>query len=387
MCKMNGCTSIVNCDDIRYVPHANNLGWDIYVKMELLTPLMKALPAEVQEETVLCLAQDMCSALVLCSKYGIIHRDIKPQNMFVSSNGDFKLGDFSIAKAVEKTMGGTKIGTYKYMAPEVYHCQPYSSSVDIYSLGLVLYWLLNGRRMPCLPQPPAKVTTEMENQARNRRLAGETLPPPVNGSEELKAIVLKACAYNPEDRYHSAEEMLAALNALNGYNTSVDVVIDSGESDPGREVDSGSDVVSDSDSDLDSDSDSSSDFHSDSDAGCEDDDPYDKTVYIFSGDKIPGVGSAADVDVGKAIKAETEVTKTTDAGTGKATDVGTGTSGTETGKSTDVKTAVTTATGTKTKETGTLVEPRVPGWQGLRTLELAVAICDQIAENNKKFGF
>ena len=214
MRKMNGSTNIVNCDDVRYIQQDNGIGWNIYIKMELLTPMTKALPAVVPEETVVAIAKDLCAALELCKKHGIIHRDIKPQNIFLSPNGDYKLGDFGIAKTVEKTSGGTKIGTYKYMAPEVYHNQPYGVGADIYSLGLVLYWLLNSRRLPFLPQPNKPLVAGMEERARQRRFAGEPLPPPTNGSRELKAIVLKACAYDPRDRYQSAAEMLADLNRL-----------------------------------------------------------------------------------------------------------------------------------------------------------------------------
>ena len=211
MRKMNGSANIVNCDDIRYVQHEDGIGWDIFIKMELLTPLTKALPVVAPEEAVIQVAKDMCVALALCKKHNIVHRDIKPQNIFLSANGDYKLGDFGISKTVEKTSGGTKVGTYKYMAPEVYHNQPYGTGADIYSLGLVLYWLLNERRSPFLPLPPAKMTTEMDDKARSRRFAGEPLPPPAHGSEKLKQIVLKACAYDPADRYASAEEMLQDL--------------------------------------------------------------------------------------------------------------------------------------------------------------------------------
>ena len=221
MRKMNGSANIVNCDDIRYVQHDDGIGWDIFIKMELLTPLAKALSSEVPEETVVKIAKDMCAALELCKKHEIVHRDIKPQNIFVSPYGDYKLGDFGIAKNVEKTMGGTKIGTYKYMAPEVYNNQPYGSSADIYSLGLVLYWLLNERRMPFLPLPPEKLKAGMEESARNRRLSGEQLPPPAHGSEELKRIVLKACAYDSKDRYASAAEMLEDIKRLEGGVSSV----------------------------------------------------------------------------------------------------------------------------------------------------------------------
>ena len=214
MQKMDGSANIVNCKDIRYIQHDDGIGWDIYIRMELLTPLVKALPMDVAEDTVVRLGKDICNALVLCKKYEIVHRDIKPQNIFISPNGDYKLGDFGIAKTVEKTMGGTKIGTYKYMAPEVYNNQPYGSAADIYSLGLVLYWLLNERRMPFMPLPPAKLMAGQDEDARYRRLSGEALPAPAHGSEALKKIVLKACAYNPADRYDSAEAMLADLNRL-----------------------------------------------------------------------------------------------------------------------------------------------------------------------------
>ena len=211
MRKLDGSANAVNCKDISYIQHSDGIGWDIFIRMELLTPLTKTLSGTVPEETVLKIGRDICSALVLCKKYDIVHRDIKPQNIFVSPNGDYKLGDFGIAKTVEKTMGGTKVGTYKYMAPEVYNNRPYGTGADLYSLGLVLYWLLNDRRMPFMPLPPAKILAGQDEEARQRRLSGEPLPPPAHGSAELKAIVLKACAYAPEERFHSAKEMYEAL--------------------------------------------------------------------------------------------------------------------------------------------------------------------------------
>ena len=214
MREMNGAANVVNCDDFRIVQHDDGIGWDIYIKMELLTPLSKALDKRPDDEQVIRIAKDMCSALILCRKYGIIHRDIKPQNIFVSKNGDYKLGDFGIAKTIEKTSGGTKIGTYKYMAPEVYNNQPYNLTADIYSLGLVMHWMLNERRSPFMPLPPAPAVASQEEEARIRRFRGEPIPAPVHGSEALKRIVLKACAYDPNDRYQSADEMLRELNAL-----------------------------------------------------------------------------------------------------------------------------------------------------------------------------
>ena len=212
--KMNDCVNIVSCDDVRYVQHDDGIGWDIFIKMELLTPLTKVLTGQPSEDAVIKLGLDMCNALEECRKHDVIHRDIKPQNIFVSAKGDYKLGDFGIAKTVEKTMGGTKIGTYKYMAPEVYNNQPYGHSADIYSLGMVLYWLLNYRRHPFLPLPPEKLKAGMEEEARHRRMSGQPLCAPACGSELLKTIVLKACAFDPTQRYQTPAQMRKDLLAV-----------------------------------------------------------------------------------------------------------------------------------------------------------------------------
>ncbi len=218
MRKLNDCPNIVSCDEYKAVQHDHDLGWDIFIKMELLTPLLK-LPKEqsLSEEQIRQLGIDLCHALVYCHQKNILHRDIKPQNIFVSADGIFKLGDFGIARIKSGTSTATaKIGTYDYMAPEVYHAQHYGVSADICSLGLVLYWLLNNRRCPFQSAEKQRLSFSEKEEARNRRFAGEPIPAPLNGSEELKQIVLKACAFDPKDRYQSAEEMLAELSKLGG---------------------------------------------------------------------------------------------------------------------------------------------------------------------------
>ena len=222
MRKLSGNTNIVNCWEVGYVQHEDGIGWDIYILMELLTPLREIPAKRFSEDEIIRLGKDLCQALVVCQRHQVIHRDIKPDNIFVSRDGDYKLGDFGIARVMEGTSASTAgIGTYDYMAPEVWRANApggsksgYDQTVDIYSLGLVLYCLLNERRTPFLPKGiPSK--TEKE-QARDRRFAGEAIPAPAHGNEELKRIVLKACAYDPKERYQSAEEMLNDMNTLNG---------------------------------------------------------------------------------------------------------------------------------------------------------------------------
>lgn len=215
MMEVKGHSNIVYCDDIRYEPKNTGMGWDVYIKMELLTSLLQSPESIRTERDVIKLGIDICNALCLCKKHNIIHRNIKPQNIFVSKDGVFKLGDFGIAKMIEQTTGGTKTGPASYMAPEIYNYEPYGHSVDVYSLGLVMYWLLNKRRMPFVTLPPDVPTANEIYEARKRRFSGERIPAPVYGTEMLKQIVLKACAFKPSDRFASADEMLARLNYLN----------------------------------------------------------------------------------------------------------------------------------------------------------------------------
>lgn len=222
MNQMKGNTNIVCCDDFRYSQRPDGVGWDIYIKMELLTPLNQYLGQTIRQEQVIRLGMDICNALMLCRSRSIIHRDIKPQNIFVSRDGDYKLGDFGIAKTIEKTSGGTRIGTYRYMAPEVYNDRPYGHQADIYSLGMVLYWMLNERRGPFLPLGNRVPSAAVVGEADNRRFRGDPIPVPAHGSPELQRIVLRACAWDTAARYADAGEMLADLAALKEGTTVVE---------------------------------------------------------------------------------------------------------------------------------------------------------------------
>ena len=222
MSKLKGNSNIVSYEDHQIIPHEDGVGYDVLIRMELLTPLLdRMIDRPLDEKEVVKLGIDICKALEVCHRKNIIHRDIKPQNIFISENGDFKLGDFGIARTMEKTTGGmSKKGTYKYMAPEVFRGENYDSTVDIYSLGIVLFSLLNGNRGPFLPAPPAKVTHVDEENARMRRFRGEEIPAPRDAGIMLTYIIKKACAANPADRYKTAEQMRRDLESyLANYST------------------------------------------------------------------------------------------------------------------------------------------------------------------------
>ncbi len=209
MDKLKGNSYIVNYEDHTVIEHKGSIGWDVLIRMELLTPLTdyiaeKPLPLE----EVVRLGIDLCKALEICDSYSIIHRDIKPENIFVSNLGNFKLGDFGIARVAEKTTGAsTKVGTYAYMAPEILKQEKYSSKIDQYSLGLVLYRLLNNNRLPFLPPAPQPISYSQREAADARRIQGDPIPAPVRADEELSRIILKATAFDPDDRYSNPAQM------------------------------------------------------------------------------------------------------------------------------------------------------------------------------------
>ena len=216
MSKLKGNINVVGYEDYAVIAHKDSIGWDIIIRMELLT----ALPDYVRDRgftthDVIRLALDVCNALDICHDKKIIHRDIKPDNIFVSATGNYKLGDFGVARTIEKTVSGlSKKGTYTYMAPEVYKGDLYGTDVDLYSLGIVMYKLLNHNREPFLPPFPERIRYSDKNDALVRRMNGEPLPRPVNGDAGLVRILMKACAFDPRERYRLPSQMRQDLLQL-----------------------------------------------------------------------------------------------------------------------------------------------------------------------------
>lgn len=222
--RLKGNSNIVSYEDHKIIPHRDGLGWDVLIRMELLTPLPKYLESHAINEKEVCkLGIDICNALSICEKENIIHRDIKPGNIFVSDFGNYKLGDFGLAKYAKfRSDKTTPQGTYLYMAPEVYKEKGYDFTIDIYSLGLILYRLLNKGRGPFQPLPPENVTPSISEAANLKRLHSDVLPKPADASSVMAAIILKACAYNPEKRYKSSVEMQQALMRCNYSQTALE---------------------------------------------------------------------------------------------------------------------------------------------------------------------
>ena len=215
--RFKGRTNIVSYEDHDILPHdgGKTPGYDIFIRMELLDDIRKIAikdPTFVRNNgEIRKLGIDLCEALRICHNQNIIHRDIKPGNIFRSVDGDYKLGDFGIARRVEGDCLTMSIkGTFDYMSPEIYNRQHYDYRADIYSLGMVLYHILNGFRGPFVPTH-GPLTAEQKEEALIRRMRGEELPKPIYAEESLWSAVKKACTFKLEERYQDIGEFYEAL--------------------------------------------------------------------------------------------------------------------------------------------------------------------------------
>lgn len=217
--SLKGMTNIVGVEDYKVIEHSSGDQRMIFIRMELLTPFNTFTNnRRLSENNCIKLGIDMCRALEICSAKGIIHRDIKPENIFVNEFGYFKLGDFGTARKLDNISGSlSQKGTFNYMAPEVASGVTYDGRVDTYSLGIVLYRLLNENRLPFIYNERQNSDPAERKNAVSRRLSGEALPPPCEASPAMADVILRACAFDPALRFSSPAEMRKALIAvLNG---------------------------------------------------------------------------------------------------------------------------------------------------------------------------
>jgi len=210
MMEFKGHNNIASIEE--YFIKKNQDMYFVFIRMELLTSFNEYIGnTKITEDKIVKVGCDICNALEKIHSKGYYHRDIKPSNLLYDKNNDsFKLTDFGSARDINidsDLTTGPMVGTDTYRPPEVEFEDVYDERADLYSLGLVLYYLANNKKRPF-----QKLSDESSiRKANGQRLKGEPLPPPTKASPALAEVILKACAYEPKNRFSSAREMKSAL--------------------------------------------------------------------------------------------------------------------------------------------------------------------------------
>lgn len=198
------------------------VGYDIYAVL----PKRNSLETYLSENAVshlrgINMGIDLCVALSALREEGYVHGNLKPGNVFFSDTGRFLLGDFGLI-STEDMQYAILPEQYRscYSAPELNGILGgLNPTVDIYSLGMILYRIYNGNHAPFEDEQ----TTPKAADAK--RVAGEALPAPIYADYELAAIICKACAFDPADRYQDPNEMRVELEQYMRRNAVSDHLI------------------------------------------------------------------------------------------------------------------------------------------------------------------
>jgi len=197
---------------------------DVYIVMEYLEG--RNLARILEERGCLSPAEavdicaTICAALELVHARGIIHRDVKPENIFIADSGTIRLVDFGVAHTFDSSLTrlGTVIGTHSYMSPEQVAGKQVDKRSDLWSIGVVLYELITGRK-PFSAETSQRLTYAIIN---TNPVEPQELDKIVGGT--LSGVIMRSLGKDPDKRFQSAAEMAEALrNAMPGSESAPEV--------------------------------------------------------------------------------------------------------------------------------------------------------------------
>ena len=211
----------VPCDGSQIEAMEDGVGYEVYMLSRYRMTLERYMHRNPMTHlSALNLGIDLCAAMAVARESGWLYADLKPENVYLFGDQEYRIGDLGFV-AMDSLKYASLPDRYRsvYTAPEV--ADAYSSlnaTMDTYALGLVLYQVYNLGRLPFSDEESRKAWLE-------KLAAGEPMVPPAGAGEEMCAIITKACAYAPEDRWQSPAELGHALISYMQRNGAEDIPI------------------------------------------------------------------------------------------------------------------------------------------------------------------
>ncbi|MBQ7565592.1 MAG: protein kinase [Oscillospiraceae bacterium] len=220
--KLSKVTNIAAFDACDFHEKEDGVGYDVYLLAEQRQTLAEYFARTPMTHLKAAnLALDLCGALADLRKAGLMHVNIKPENILLNQKGHFMLSDLGLFRTEQlKFASFPRRMLSAYSAPELYgDLSPMNTTQDIYAVGVILYNIYNGGHAPFEDEYTSAVA------ATERRIAGESMPVPLYADYEMSEIILKTCAFDPADRYQSPEELKEALTDYVKRNELADAII------------------------------------------------------------------------------------------------------------------------------------------------------------------
>lgn len=194
--------------DYQVIAKESGVGFDVYILYPLNIPLSDFMAERAMTNLrAINLGIDLCDAISSCREAGYLFENVKPENIFFMTNGKFLLGDLGLVPLQDLRYASVPeeyIGPFS--APELSDitASP-NTTIDLYALGMVLYRVYNANHGPFEDENTG------EAMAEKLRLTGKPLPTPLYADYELAGIIMKACAFRPENRFRTPEDLKQAL--------------------------------------------------------------------------------------------------------------------------------------------------------------------------------
>ena len=219
--KLMASPNICTYARFQVVPKEDQPGFDVY----LLAPCRTSLQAYLEHNAIsrkkaVQLGIDLCEALQTLRENGYLYLDLKPENVFLEG-GRFCIGDFGLTPVADLRYAALPSRYLSgFTAPEACDVTgDLNETTDLYAVGLLLYYIYNGNHVPF------EEAGTTDKTADSRRISGEALPAPLYADYEMDAIIRKACAFDPKDRYQTPEALLEALRDYERRNDLTDECI------------------------------------------------------------------------------------------------------------------------------------------------------------------